>query len=210
MPTWKPNYFRLFLSHVATHKEVAHVLKQDLEYLHISCFVAHEDIEPTREWQDEIEESLRTMDALAALLSPDFHKSKWTDQEVGFAFGTERLIIPLRLGLDPYGFIAKYQGFQLTPPPNFTIAQAIAKILARDGRTSIPFARAVVKGLEGAGSFNTSKRCLSLLEDCAVLDEELLQRVEASIQNNYEVREASGVLHRVQSLAQRHRDVGSA
>jgi hypothetical protein len=209
--SWKPDYFRLFLSHVATQKGVAHELKQDLECFNISCFVAHEDIEPTREWQDEIEESLRTMDALAALLSPDFHKSNWTDQEVGFAVGTGRLIIPLRFGLDPYGFIAKYQGFPLAQVPNFfAVAKDIAKILARHGRTSVPFARAIVKELEGAGSYRTSKECMSHLEECPVLDEELLQRIEASIQNNKEVRNAVSVPERIQSLTQRHRHVGSA
>src|SRR6266478_4639815 len=165
MPTWKPNFFHLFLSHIAAQKEIAHNLKQNFDYFYISCFVAHEDIEPTREWQDEIEEALRTMDALAALLSPDFHTSKWTDQEVGFAVGTGRLVIPLRFGLDPYGFIAKYQGYQLTQASYFTVAQDIANILARHGRTSIPFARAIVKGLEDSGAFDTAKRCMSLLEE---------------------------------------------
>lgn len=209
MPNWTSDYFRLFLSHVATHNEVAQNLKQNLEYCYVSCFVAHADIEPTREWQDEIEEALRTMDALAALLSPDFHASKWTDQEVGFAVGTGRLVVPLRLGLDPYGFIAKYQGYQVAQVAYFTVAQDIAKILARHGRTSIPYARVLVKGLETSGSFDTSKRCMSFLEECAMLDEELLLRLEASLPNNYEVREAWGVPQRIQTLTHRHRHIGS-
>jgi hypothetical protein len=133
MPNWKPDHFRLFLTHVSTQKSVAHNLKESLEPYYVSCFVAHDDIEPTREWQDEIEEALRAMDALAALLSPDFHTSSWTDQEVGFAVGSGRLVIPLRFGLDPYGFIAKYQGYQITQVPYSTIAQDLLKILARHG-----------------------------------------------------------------------------
>src|SRR2546425_3622997 len=68
---WEPDHFRLFITHVATRKIEAHELKRHLEPFYVSCFVAHDDIEPTREWEDEIEEALRTMDALAALLSPD-------------------------------------------------------------------------------------------------------------------------------------------
>jgi hypothetical protein len=65
---WKPDYFRLFICHASSQKEVAHLLKDELEKRRVCCFVAHDDIEPTREWQDEIEEALRTMDALAAIL----------------------------------------------------------------------------------------------------------------------------------------------
>jgi hypothetical protein len=46
----------------------------------VSAFVAHENIEPTK-WQDEIEKALLSMNALAAILMPGFHESKWTDQE---------------------------------------------------------------------------------------------------------------------------------
>jgi hypothetical protein len=52
------------------------------------------------------------MDALAAILMPGFKESNWTDQEVGVAFGRGVLIIPIIRGLNPYGFIGKYQGLQ--------------------------------------------------------------------------------------------------
>jgi hypothetical protein len=75
MSIWTPHYFRLFLSHVATYKAPAQQLKIAPSLYNISCFVAHSDIRPTKAWQDEIEEALGTMDALAALLTPDFHGS---------------------------------------------------------------------------------------------------------------------------------------
>jgi TIR domain len=209
MPNWKPDHFRLFLTHVSTQKSVAHNLKESLEPYYVSCFVAHDDIEPTREWQDEIEEALRAMDALAALLSPDFHTSNWTDQEVGFAVGSGRLVIPLRFGLDPYGFIAKYQGYQITQVPYSTIAQELLKVLARHGRTSLAFGRAIVKRLENSWSWDSAKSSMSLIEECAVLDEDLLQRIETAVQNNGEVAAAWGVPDRIQTLVRRHRHVGS-
>jgi nucleoside 2-deoxyribosyltransferase len=45
------------------------------------------NIEPTKEWQNEIEAALSTCDALVALLHPGFHVSMWTDQEIGYAMG---------------------------------------------------------------------------------------------------------------------------
>lgn len=84
---WEPNYFRLFLSHLSSFKRTAGGLQRSLRRFGISAFVAHVDIEPTREWQDEIEAALYSMDALAAILMPGFKDSDWTDQELGVAIG---------------------------------------------------------------------------------------------------------------------------
>ena len=48
--------------------------------------------------------------ALSAFITHDFHASAWTDQEVGWAFGRGLLVVPVRLGADPYGFAGKVQG----------------------------------------------------------------------------------------------------
>lgn len=133
---WKPGYFKLFISHLATFKKNTTALKNTLESYGISCFVAHEDIEPAKEWQMEIERGLFTMDALCALLMPNFKESNWTDQEIGVAIGRNILVIPIRKGLDPYGFIGKYQGFQAEGKSIGEVAQAIFEILSSNNKTS--------------------------------------------------------------------------
>lgn len=95
---WDPGCLRLFLSHVSKYKERVVVLKRDLLTYRVSAFVAHEDIEPSLEWQNEIELALRSTHALAALLTPDFKTSNWTDQEIGIALGKGAVVIPVRLG----------------------------------------------------------------------------------------------------------------
>ncbi|HVB34845.1 MAG TPA: toll/interleukin-1 receptor domain-containing protein [Patescibacteria group bacterium] len=75
----------------------------------ISAFVAHTDIRPTKEWQEEIAIALASMDAFVALLTEKFHTSEWTDQEVGYALGRGVPLIAVKLGEDPYGFIGKFQ-----------------------------------------------------------------------------------------------------
>lgn len=67
---WLPNYFRLFLSHLSSYKEKTAQLQEALKPFGISSFVAHSDIEPTAEWQNEIEFALLSMDAVAAILTP--------------------------------------------------------------------------------------------------------------------------------------------
>ena len=106
---WEQGCYRVFLSHKAEVKIEVAKLKDELGVYGISAFVAHKDIHPTREWQNEIENALNSMDALVALLTENFHDSNWTDQEVGFAFGRGVPIIAVRLGMDPYGFLGRFQ-----------------------------------------------------------------------------------------------------
>ena len=106
---WVNGGFRVFLSHKSEVKKETSDLKDQLAVFGISCFVAHEDIQPTQEWQDEIENALSTMDGFVALMTEGFHDSNWTDQEVGFAFARGVPIIAVRMGKDPYGFIGKFQ-----------------------------------------------------------------------------------------------------
>ena len=69
---WGDGAFRVFISHVAKDKEFAASLKVSLERRGIASFVAHEDIEPMREWELEIERALFSMDVLVALLTEGF------------------------------------------------------------------------------------------------------------------------------------------
>ncbi len=100
---------RIFLSHCSSFSIEAGKLKENLRLLGISSFVAHTDIQPSKEWRQEIQRALKTMDVLAPLLTSDFHLSEWTDQEVGIGVNRGVPIISLKYGLDPYGFLEKYQ-----------------------------------------------------------------------------------------------------
>jgi hypothetical protein len=84
---WGQGVPRVFLSHRADYKLSAKQLKDELAHWQAATFVAHDDIEPTRVWQQEIERALRTMDVLVAVLSKGFAASTWTNQEVGVALG---------------------------------------------------------------------------------------------------------------------------
>jgi len=106
---WGGGHVRVFLSHKASVKAQVSELKKHLANCGVAAFVAHEDIEPTAEWQREIEQALFTMDALVALLTKDYHDSNWTDQEAGVAIGRGVPVIPIRLGTDPYGLMGKFQ-----------------------------------------------------------------------------------------------------
>lgn len=126
---WGDVGFRVFLSHKSEVKKETAALKDGLRLFGISCFVAHEDIHPTKAWQDEIENALASMDGFVALMTEDFHDSNWTDQEVGYAVARGVPIIAVRLGKDPYGFIGKFQALSSTWQSS---VEDIAKILIKN------------------------------------------------------------------------------
>ncbi len=139
---WGDGGFRVFLSHKSEVKKETADLKDRLGLFGVSCFVAHEDIHPTKAWQDEIENALASMDGFVALMTADFHDSDWTDQEVGFAFARGVPFIAVRLGKDPYGFIAKFQALSSSW---LTAAEDIVKILIKNDRMFSAYVQALRK-----------------------------------------------------------------
>ncbi len=104
---------KLFISHKSEHQKIVSELASSLLSYGISCFVAHEDIEPTTEWRNEIENALRSMDVFLAFLTDDFSEGDWTNQEVGFAIAREVPIIPLKISSkNPCGFMSVYQALK--------------------------------------------------------------------------------------------------
>ncbi|MFN5275636.1 MAG: toll/interleukin-1 receptor domain-containing protein [Planctomycetota bacterium] len=141
---WGTTGFRVFLSHKSEVKKETAALKECLSLFGISCFVAHEDIHPTKPWKDEIENALASMDGFVALLTSNFHESDWTDQEVGFAFARGVPIIAARLGKDPYGFIGRFQGLSCTWA---TVAEDVVKLLIKNDRMFSNYVAALRKCL---------------------------------------------------------------
>lgn len=128
---WKRGFLRLFVSHLSSNKSRMSALKAGLSTWGISAFIAHEDIEASREWRDEVEAALETMEVLAAVVEPGFKESDWCTQEVGYALGRKVDIIPLRAGLDPFGFFGKYQGIQIKGRLPEQVACDIAQVLLK-------------------------------------------------------------------------------
>jgi hypothetical protein len=136
--------FRLFISHVAVHKDVASSLSQELRKFGISGFVAHADIKPTVEWLSEIERRLGRCDALLALLHDGFKGSDWTEQEVGWVLGRQKPVFAVRFDLAPYGFFGKAQAFNANGKTSASLAREIFRRLADHPETSAAISHAVV------------------------------------------------------------------
>jgi hypothetical protein len=129
------NLFRLFISHISKEKIKATRLKECLAPYGVTGFVAHEDIHPTLEWQDEITRALFHMDAFIAMHTPGFSASVWTQQEIGFAVARGVKIISLKMGEDPTGFISRRQALPRLKKTAEEIAKEIDELLSQDPLT---------------------------------------------------------------------------
>ncbi len=101
---WLLDHVRVFVSHLSSHERFAAEVVEELQKLRIDGFVAHKDIEPDLEWQNEIESALATCHVLVGLLHEGFSQSAWTQQEVGWALGRGVPVLMVALEEIPTGF----------------------------------------------------------------------------------------------------------
>jgi len=201
---WLPNYFRLFLSHLSSFKVQTSLLQNTLKKYGISGFVAHEDIEPTKEWLTEIEKALFSMDALAAILVPGFHENNWTDHEVGVAVGRDVLVIPIRRGIDPYGFIGKYQGLQAKDRTVSQVASAIFEIVLSNPKTRTKMLDCMVSQFLVSGTLDDAKHWLELLGKAGNLPERHGEKLRESFSSNDIISKSDTIRKAANILLKKH------
>ena len=204
---WGDGFLRAFISHKADHKMQATEIQQSLRYNGIASFVAHEDIEPTKEWQSEIERALFSMHVFVALLTKEFSDSVWTDQEVGVAVGRKVFIIPVRLGKDPYGFIGKYQAISGINKSDQQISDEIYEVILKnddineDLKSSIKAAHNLWKNPEiddyiakvsRSNSFDQSNQLAEYLPQIERLSPRQEEALVQAFHRNHQVNQAFG------------------
>lgn len=117
-----------FLSYSHKDRRLAGLTKECLDSYGFDTFLAHEDLQPSEEWQKTILKRLKDCIVFLPLLTDAFSKSDWTDQETGIAVGLKKIIAPLKVTRNPYGFISKYQAQLLDSE---TVEAACWKVVRR-------------------------------------------------------------------------------
>lgn len=199
---WTEGTARVFLSHLTSYKKETNLLKEKLEGYGISAFVAHDDIEPTQEWQLQIESALATMDALVALLTPGFAESKWCDQEVGVAIGRRQPVVSVKIGVDPHGFIGKYQAVQGSGKSASELSRQIFKLFFPNPVVGPRITDGLVKQLAESYSFDRSKELIGYIKESNFLNSKHVTAMKDSISSNSQVSNSWGVPEKIEELAE--------
>lgn len=197
---WAEGQLRLFLSHLSSNKVRMSALKADLAHWGISAFVAHEDIEPSREWMDEVEAGLQTMEVMAVVVEPGFKESDWCPQEVGFALGRKIDIIPLRAGLDPYGFFGKLQGIQIKGKLPKDVAKEIVRLLLKKPKHRDRLLQCIGRAFPGL-QYKQKTEAFELLDSWSVAtDTQIRSLLESSSLSAYERQKLKALITRVEAF----------
>lgn len=181
---WRNGYFRMFISHITPMKQKASNLKTALEEYGITSFVAHEDINPTKEWQKEIQRALNSMDCMSAMLYDGFHQSYWCDQEVGVALGRSITVLPLILDHDPYGFLGEYQGIKIKGMRPAALAKEIFNILCDNSNTRSKYLSCLTSLLLSSNSKEDSMKWLNQIEQVPNTDMDFWKYIQSHTNEN--------------------------
>lgn len=125
---------KVFLSYSTTNKQLVKGIKDELGKYKLSVFLAHEDIRPSIQWQEEILQALGKCDVFLPVLTKEFKASHWTDQEFGVAIALNKLVFPISVNQKPYGFITRYQTHKFFSPEPQSLAVTLLGVLAADRR----------------------------------------------------------------------------
>jgi hypothetical protein len=102
----------IFLSYSSKDKRFAQSVKDIFLEFGFAVFLAPEDISPASDWVQTILENLDDCDVFVAIVTKSYHGSNWTDQESGYAVARQKTILPICRVVDPYGFLARIQGYK--------------------------------------------------------------------------------------------------
>jgi len=111
-------YFsEVFFSYAHEDRVLAGKIASLLKEKDIDVFLAHEKIEISKKWRDEILKHLKNDNFLLALLTENYEKSVYTHQEAGYMMGKKGKNIPLIVGktdIKNFGFLETFQGVSVT------------------------------------------------------------------------------------------------
>lgn len=210
-PFWQAGMLKLFVSHLAAHRVEAAAIQSAFLRYGVSCFVAHNDIEPTAEWLAQIETALSTCDSLLAMFHPKFHESQWTDQEVGFAMGRGVPIFAIHYGQAPYGFAGRFQAFVGSGKTPETLAEEVFRTLIKHKQTQRRMAEVAISMFEQSNSFAQAKSRMTYVESLVSWEPSFSTRILQASKSNGQIHSAHGVPERVDALVrQRTPDIFSA
>ncbi len=219
---WGAGAIRVFISHTHPNQAKAARLQTALRRLGIASFVAHNDIELTRQWEVEIIFALQSMHVLAALLTPDFKSSDWTEQEVGAAVGRDIPVFAIDMGLVPYGFMKRYQAIPGAVGERggaTKVANVIAEAIKRNDRLEPHPVNGYIAKLQSAGSYRQTDQLASEWNWNSKLTDQQVQQILAAYNTNNQVSgagsfddiilrlmyESTGVQHHIQHVGGRKR-----
>jgi hypothetical protein len=200
------NSLKIFLSYSTNDRYLAGKIKNYLQYYGFEVFLAHEDINPSEEWQDIIKQNLEVTDILIPILTKYFEHSDWTDQESGIALVKAGLIIPLNInGTIPYGFLNKYQALKFQDDKiEISCNKILTTILEKYPYRERLF-KSLLKSFRESENFEEAKIKSQILINLDLNEKQVLEILKVSI-NNKQIYGSFGAQSNLALLTNKYKD----
>lgn len=186
---WKPGYLKLFMSHRAPEKAFVGKVREALLTHGIDGFVAHEDIQVSKQWQREIEKALSECESMAVFLHSHPELSAWVEQEIGFglAFGVAMVTLKFGPKTDPGGFLGELQAAQCSGLYPAKVADIIALALLEDSRTSEKAQNGLIHALRVSETFSDTRLIVGRFDRIEDFDTDERQYLLERAMDNFQV-----------------------
>ncbi|MFA4888772.1 MAG: toll/interleukin-1 receptor domain-containing protein [Candidatus Omnitrophota bacterium] len=178
-------FISIFVSYSHKDRNIAGQIKESLEYLGFDVFLAHEDIKPSTEWQERILKELRTRDVFLAVLTDEFRGSEWTGQETGIAFAADKLIIALKVSIDPFGFISKFQALKFNKDIVSETSREIIHTIA-EKKDITKLINSLIQGFSKSRSYTEANEKVVYLKklESKFNEDQIMEIIRASFNNS--------------------------
>lgn len=185
---WRPSALRVFLSHSSNDKLVAADLVAMFKKRNASLWVAHQRIKVRKKWPAEIKVALASCHAMLYLSSRSSNRSRWCNQELGWALGAGIPIYCVKLDADPPGFLGEDQAIGST---NRKLREEFFDTFAADASLSYAVAESqverlcdlVTKSIEPVGIPPTWSLTLETIGRCVTVSQASLDRLAKLLQH---------------------------
>jgi hypothetical protein len=98
------------------------------------------------------------------LMTSEFNSSEWTNQEVGYAYALGKTILPLKIDVNPKGFISRVQALPFDCTDTKPSCLKVLDLLKENHYLREPLKDCLIRALEKSNSFDSAANKLSLLQ----------------------------------------------
>ena len=191
----------IFVSHSNKDLKLTEEIERLINKSYIKLFFAHRDIDGSEEWKDTIHAEINKCDGMLALVTPNFHTSEYTAQEVGAAWALKRPILPVRVDkAHPKGFIKGIQWITYNNSWPYGSTGKIIKFALSQNRKHEEMVDIVVEMLIGSESYLHSGCLTTILESEGSLTPKQIADIKYALETNSQVSDASRVLSKLEHL----------
>jgi hypothetical protein len=128
----------------------------------------------------------------------------WVDQETGWALARDILLIPINIGLQPYGFVGRYQSLPGAGNNWEAVPDRILDLLLPDTRIGAQIVEGLVHQFESTDSYDEARWNFDLLRRAQAFTPDQSSRIERAYKDNDQLRDAWHVQDRIDTFLGEH------